>query len=71
MSTVVEIETAIEKLALPEKREVFDFLSERLEAEAGEAAFPDLKALLTAMPGVGSDEDFARLREVARDPELS
>ena len=43
MSTVSEIESAIGKLALPERREVFEFLPERLEAEAGEAAFPDLK----------------------------
>lgn len=71
MSTVIEIETAIEKLALPEKRAVFDFLAERLEAEAGEMAFPDLKALLLEMPGTGEDEDFARLREVPRDVDLS
>ena len=71
MSTVIEIETAIEKLALPEKREVVDFLAERLEAEAAEVAFPDLKALLMEMPGAGADEDFARLREVPRDVDLA
>lgn len=71
MSTVVEIESAIEKLPLPEKREVFDFLTDRLEAEAGEVAFPDLKALLMEFPGVGTDADFARSREMPRDLDLS
>ena len=71
MSTVVEIESAIEKLPLPEKREVFDFLTERLEAEAGEVAFPNLKALLMEVPGVGTEADFARLREMPRDLDLS
>jgi hypothetical protein len=70
MSTVIEIETAIESLALPEKREVFDFLASRLEAEAGAVTFPDLKGLLLEIPNAGSDEDFARLREVPRDVEL-
>lgn len=70
MSTVIEIETAIESLALPEKREVFDFLAARLEAEAGEATFPDLKGLLLDIPDVGGDEDFTRLREMPRELEL-
>ena len=69
MSTVIEIETAIETLALPEKREVFDFLAAHLEAE-GESAFPDLKALLLDIPDVGNDDDFARLREMPRDLDL-
>ena len=63
VGTVLEIETAIEKLPLPEKREVFDFLAEPLGAEASEPGFPDLKALLLEIPGVGTDEDFARLSE--------
>lgn len=67
---MVEIESAIEKLPLPEKREVFDFLTERLEAEAGEV-FPDLKALLMEFPSAGADADFARLREMPRDLDLS
>ena len=67
MSTVLEIETAIETLALPEKREVFDFLATSLEVEQGGPAFPDLKGLLLDMPEVGSDEDFTRLRETPRD----
>ena len=71
VSTVVEIENAIETLALPEKREVFDFLTARLEAEAGVVAFPDLKGLLTEFPDAGKDEDFARLPEMPRDVDLS
>lgn len=70
MSTVAEIEDAIEGLALAEKREVFDFLAARLEAEAN-AAFPDLKGLLLEMPNCGVDEDFERLREKPRDFDFS
>ncbi len=70
MSTVIEIEAAIESLALPEKREVFDLLATRREAEAREATFPDLKGLLLDIPDVGGDEDFARLREMPRELEL-
>jgi len=71
MSTVLEIEKAIEALALPEKREVLDFVASQIEAESGEAAFPDLKRLLEEMPEVGGDDDFARLHEAPRDPGLS
>jgi hypothetical protein len=71
MSTVAEIESAIAGLPLPEKREVFDFLSATLEAEAGAGAFPDLKGLLQEFPNVGTDEDFARVRELPRDLDLS
>ncbi len=70
MSTVIEIERAIEKLPLSEKREVFAYLSGRLESEDAEAVFPDLKALLLEMPNVGSDADFGRLREMPRDLDL-
>jgi hypothetical protein len=71
MSTVAEIESAIEGLPLAQKRELFDFLSTRLEAEAADATFPDLKALLLGFPNVGLDEDFARLKEMPRDIDLS
>ena len=71
VSIVVEIENAIETLALPEKREVFDFLTARLEADAGVVVFPDLKGLLTEFPDAGKDEDFARLPEMPRDVDLS
>lgn len=71
MSTVAEIESAIAGLALPEKREVLDFLTATLEAEGGTGAFPDLKGLLLEFPNVGADEDFARIREMPRDLELS
>ena len=67
MSTVVEIENAIETLPLPEKREVFDFLTARIEAEAGVVAFPDLKGLLAEFPDAGKDDDFARMPEMPRD----
>lgn len=30
--------------------------------------FPDLKAVLLAMPNAGEDEDFARLRQLPPDP---
>ena len=69
MSTVLEIESAIEKLAFQEKREVYDFLAEKLESESGDAAFPDLKGLLLDIPYVGTDADFTRLREMPRDVE--
>jgi hypothetical protein len=71
VSNVVEIENAIETLALPEKRETFDFLTARLEAEAGVVAFPDLKGLLTEFPDAGKDEDFARLPGMPREVDLS
>ncbi len=69
MSTVLEIESAIEKLAFQEKREVYDFLAEKLESESGDTSFPDLKGLLLEIPDVGTDADFARLREMPRDVE--
>jgi len=48
-----------------EQRELFDFLASRLESEsAGVAVFPDLKALLLAMPDAGEDADFNRAREI-------
>jgi hypothetical protein len=55
-----------------EQRELFDFLASRLESQsAGTAFFPDLKSLLLAMPDVGEDVDFDRLREYPRDTDLS
>ena len=43
-----------------EQRELFDFLASMLESQsAGAALFPDLKALLLAMPDAGEDADFA------------
>jgi plasmid stability protein len=33
--------------------------------------FPDLKALLSAMPDVGEDADFERIREFPREVDLS
>jgi hypothetical protein len=55
-----------------EQRELFDFLASRLESEsAGAAIFPDLKALLLAMPDAGEDADFTRTREYPRDIDLS
>jgi antitoxin FitA len=36
-----------------------------------EEDFPDLKGLLLAMPRVGEDEDFARLRQFPPDLDLS
>ena len=70
MSTVAEIEDAIAKLPPPDQREVFDFLADRLQTPAGDAAFPDLKALLLAIPDAGTDADFARMREMPRDLEF-
>ncbi len=67
MSTLIEIEDAIEKLPLPDKREVFDFLATRIEVETGESTFPDLKELLLDIPDTGADSDYARLRETPRD----
>ena len=51
MSTLAEIEFAVESLPPREQRELFDFLATRLESQsAGTAVFPDLKALLLGMP---------------------
>lgn len=71
VSTVTEIEHAIEKLPLSEKREVFEFLAGQLEVEVQDQNFPDLKDLLMQMPDVGCDADFARKRELPRDLDLS
>jgi hypothetical protein len=59
VSTLAEIESAVEMLPPHEQRELFDFLASRLESDsAGTPVFPDLKALLLAMPDVGEDSDF-------------
>ena len=72
MSTLAEIESAVEMLPPREQRELFDFLASRLESESGGAAvFPDLKALLLAMPDAGEDADFSRAREYPHDIDLS
>lgn len=71
MSTVAEIESAIAGLGFADKREVFDFLSTTLEAESATGTFPNLKELLQEFPDLGKDEDFARLRDMPRDLELS
>ena len=72
MSTLAEIESAVETLPPREQRELFDFLASRLESQsAGAAVFPDLKALLLAMPDAGEDADFSRTREFPRDLNLS
>ena len=71
VSTLAEIESAVETLPPPEQRELFDFLAAKLEASTGGAVFPDLKALLLAFPDVGTDADFARVREMPRDLDLS
>ena len=71
MSTLTEIESAVEALPASEQRELFDFLARRLESEsAGVVVFPDLKALLLAMPDVGEDADFSRTREFPGDFDL-
>ena len=71
MSTLAEIESAVETLPPREQRELFDFLATKLESQsAGAAAFPDLKALLLAMPDAGDEADFARVREYPRDVDL-
>lgn len=71
MSTLAEIERAIEELPPPAQREVFDFLASKLEAHGGEAGFPDLKTLLLDIPDAGTDADFTRVREMPRDLDLS
>ena len=72
MSTLAEIESAVETLPPREQRELFDFLASRLESQsAGTVAFPDLKALLLAMPDVGEDSDFGRASEFPREVDLS
>jgi hypothetical protein len=72
VSTLAEIESAVEKLPPTEQRELFDFLASKLESQsAGAAAFPDLKALLLAMPDAGEDADYSRLRDHPRDISLS
>jgi len=71
VSTLAEIESAVELLPPGEQRELFDFLASRLESQsAGAAVFPDLKALLLAMPGAGEDADFTRAHESPRDIDL-
>lgn len=72
MSTLPEIESAVEALPLGEQRELFDFLANRLESQsAGVPVFPDLKSLLLAMPDAGEDADFSLPREYPRDVDLS
>jgi hypothetical protein len=72
VSTLAEIESAVEMLPPIEQRELFDFLASKLESQsAGESVFPDLKALLQAMPDVGEDADFRRVDESPRDVDLS
>ena len=72
MSTLAEIESAVEMLLPREQRELFDFVASRLESESAVAVvFPDLKALLLAMPDAGEDSDFSRAREYPRDIDLS
>ena len=71
-STLAEIESAVETLPPREQRELFDFLATKLESQsAGAVIFPDLKALLLAMPDSGEEVDFARVREYPRDVDLS
>jgi len=71
VSTLAEIESAVEMLPPVEQRELFDFLANRLESQsAGAAFFPDLKALLLAMPDAGEDADFSRAAEYPRDIDL-
>ena len=66
------IESAVETLPPREQRELFDFLATKLESEsAGAVIFPDLKALLLAMPDSGEEADFTRVREYPRDMDLS
>ena len=61
VSTLAEIEYAVETLPPREQRELFDFLASRLESQsAGAAVFPDLKSLLLAMPDAGHDADFSQ-----------
>jgi hypothetical protein len=69
MSTLAEIEEAIDKLPTPAQRELLESLAAKLEAQVEE--FPDLKAILLDMPNVGEDADFARVREMPRDLDLS
>ena len=72
MSTLAEIESAVDRLPPVEQRELFDFLATRLESQStGAVIFPDLKALLLAMPDAGEDADFSRAPEYAPDIDLS
>ena len=72
VSTLAEIESAVETLPPREQRELFDFLATKLESQAaGAVAFPNLQALLLAMPDSGEEADFSRVREYPRDVDLS
>ena len=72
VSTLAEIESAVETLPPREQRELFDFLATKLESQSAAAViFPDLKAQLLAMPDSGDEADFARVREYPRDVDLS
>ena len=65
MSTLAEIESAVEMLPPGDHRELFDFLASKLENQStGVAVFPDLKALLMTMPDAGEDSDFNRARDI-------
>ena len=65
VSTLAEIESAVEMPPPGEQRELFDFLASKLKSQSGGAAvFPDLKALLLAMPDAWEDADFSRVREI-------
>jgi hypothetical protein len=60
VSTLAEIKSAVEMLPPREQRELFDFLASRLESQSARMdVFPDLKALLLAMPDAGDDADFS------------
>jgi hypothetical protein len=71
VSTLAEIESAVEMLPPGEQRELFDFLASRLESQSTGAVFPDIKALLLAMPDAGEDADFGRAEELPREIDLS
>jgi hypothetical protein len=61
VSTLAEVESAVETLPPQEQRELFDFLASRLESQSvGARVFPDLKALLLAMPDAGEHADFSQ-----------
>jgi hypothetical protein len=71
VNTAREIEKAVEGLAPAEQRKVLAFLSAKLTDAATCATSPNLKELLAEFPNVGTDADFARIRETPRDVDLS
>jgi hypothetical protein len=67
MSTLTEIEVAVESLPPEQKRELFAFLAERVQGQPAQSPVPPVPQLLTHHFGSNPSVDLNKLGQLAEE----